>query len=124
MASLRAWPSRRQVVADGRDQSVSGGRAGHVAGGRPAPAAAGPSTTNSAAISVGEHLRQEAAAFGERGDTNNALARLQEAVARDPKNANVLAEMAMIYESMQLLDRSNETWRKIQEDRPVRGRAL
>ncbi len=57
----------------------------------------------------------------ERGDTNNALARLQDASQRDPKNANVLAEMAMIYESMQLLDRSNETWQKIQEIGPSAG---
>src|SRR6188768_3898282 len=53
----------------------------------PAPAAA-QSTTSSAAISVGEHLRQEAAAFRERGDTTNALARLQDAAQREPKNAN------------------------------------
>ena len=67
------------------------------------------------------HLLKEATLLRERGDTNNALARLQDASQRDPKNANVLAEMAMIYESMQLLDRSNETWRKIQEIGPSAG---
>ncbi|MFN2507838.1 MAG: tetratricopeptide repeat protein [Chthoniobacterales bacterium] len=86
-----------------------------------APAAATQSTPSNAALSVAEHLLKEATLLRERGDTNNALARLQDASQRDPKNANVLAEMAMIYESMQLLDRSNETWRKIQEIGPSAG---
>ena len=85
-----------------------------------APATA-QSSPSSAALSVAEHLLKEATLLRERGDTNNALARLQDASQRDPKNANVLAEMAMIYESMQLLDRSNETWRKIQEIGPSAG---
>src|SRR6266704_400022 len=57
----------------------------------------------------------------ERGDTANALARLQDASQRDPKNPQVLAEMAAIYESIQLYDRSNETWRKIQDLGPSAG---
>ena len=57
----------------------------------------------------------------DQGDTTNALARLQEAAQSDPKNANVLAQMAMIYESIQLLERSNETWRKIVEIGPSAG---
>ena len=73
------------------------------------------STPSNAALSVAEHLLKEATLLRERGDTTNALARLQDASQRDPKNANVLAEMAMIYESIQLYDRSNETWRKIAE---------
>ena len=85
-----------------------------------APATAQSSPSN-AALSAAEHLLKEATLLRERGDTNNALARLQDAAQRDPKNANVLAEMAMIYESMQLLDRSNETWRKIQEIGPSAG---
>ncbi len=84
----------------------------------PATAQSSPST---AALSAAERLLQEATQLRERGDTNNALARLQDAAQRDPKNANVLAEMAMIYESMQMLDRSNETWRKIQEIGPSAG---
>jgi tetratricopeptide (TPR) repeat protein len=56
-----------------------------------------------------------------KGDTTNALARLQDAVQRDPKNAKALAEMAMIYESIQLYDRSNETWKKILEIGPSAG---
>ena len=54
---------------------------------------------------------KEATLLRERGDTPNALARLQDAAERDPKNANVLAEMAMIYESIQNFDRSADTWR-------------
>jgi hypothetical protein len=89
------------------------------------PAAAALPTAQSApsneALSAAEHLLQEATLLRERGDTTNALARLQDAAQRDPKNANVLAEMAMIYESIQLFDRSNETWRKIQEIGPSAG---
>jgi tetratricopeptide (TPR) repeat protein len=82
------------------------------------PAAASPSTS---ALSVADRLLKEATALRERGDTTNALARLQEAAQKDPKNAQVLAEMATIYESIQLFDRSNETWRKIEEVGPAAG---
>jgi hypothetical protein len=76
---------------------------------------------SSAALSASERLLKEARALNERGDTANALARLQEAAQHDPKNPQVLAEMATIYESIQLFDRSNETWRKIQELGPSAG---
>src|SRR5205807_9605421 len=39
------------------------------------------------------------------------------------KNPSVLEEMAKTYESMQLFDRSNETWRKLQELGPSAGAA-
>ncbi len=70
---------------------------------------------------MADHLLQEATQLREQGDTNNALARLQDASQREPKNANILAEMAMIYESMGALDRSNETWRKIADIGPSAG---
>ncbi|MDQ6911749.1 MAG: tetratricopeptide repeat protein, partial [Verrucomicrobiota bacterium] len=79
------------------------------------------STPSNAALSVAERLLKEATQLREQGDTNNALARLQDASQRDPKNANVLAEMAMIYESIGSLDRSNETWRKIADIGPSAG---
>ena len=79
------------------------------------------STPSAAALSVAEKLLKEATQLRDKGDTTSALARLQEASQRDPKNANVLAEMAMIYESIQLFDRSNETWKKIQEIGPSAG---
>ena len=79
------------------------------------------STPSSAALSIAEKLLKEATELRDKGDTTNALARLQDAAQRDPKNANVLAEMAMIYESIQLYDRSNETWKKIMEIGPSAG---
>lgn len=88
-------------------------------------ASAAPATTplvaSSAALSASDRLLKEAAALRERGDTANALARLQEASSRDPANASVLAELATIYESIQLFDRSNETWQKIHEIGPSAG---
>src|SRR5205807_6550680 len=95
----------------------------------PAPASAAATTTttttqstpSAAALSVAEKLLKEATELRDKGDTTNALARLQDAAQRDPKNANVLAEMAMIYESIQLYERSNETWKKIMEIGPSAG---
>src|SRR5256885_4635747 len=89
----------------------------------PAPATTTTTATtpSSAALSVAEKLLKEATELRDKGDTTNALARLQDASQRDPKNANVLAEMAMIYESIQLYDRSNETWKKIIEIGPSAG---
>ncbi|MEO5720748.1 MAG: hypothetical protein ABIR71_04665 [Chthoniobacterales bacterium] len=96
----------------------------------PAPAVAAPpaqapvtaaATPSNAVLSVAEDLLKEASLLRERGDTTNALARLQTAAERDPGNAQILAEMAMIYESIQLFDRSNETWRKIEEIGPSAG---
>ncbi|MDQ2825010.1 MAG: tetratricopeptide repeat protein [Verrucomicrobiota bacterium] len=56
-----------------------------------------------------------------KGDTTTALARLQEAIQRDPKNAEAFAEMATIYETIRLYDRSSETWRKVQDIGPAAG---
>jgi hypothetical protein len=84
----------------------------------PVTAEASPATTT---LSPADRLLQDATALRQRGDNANALARLQEATQRDPKNAAVLAEMASVYESMQLYDRSNETWRKIQDIGPSVG---
>ena len=81
----------------------------------PAPAA------SPAAPSEVDRLVQEATKLRDRGDTTNALARLHEASERDPKNAIVLEEIAKTYESMQLFDRSNEAWRKVQELGPSAG---
>ena len=85
------------------------------------PTAAPQATPSNAALSAGETLLREATELRERGDTANALARLEEASKKEPKNAQILSEMAMIYESMQNLTRSNETWRRIQEIGPSAG---
>ncbi len=66
-------------------------------------------------------LLQVAKGFRERGDTTNAIAKLQQATALDPGNAEILAELALTYESMQLFDRSNEVWRRLQSLGPVAG---
>ncbi len=68
-----------------------------------------------------DRLLKDAIASRDKGDTTTALAKLQEAEQRDPKNASVLAEMANTYESMGLIDRSNETWRKVHELGPSAG---
>src|SRR5690349_10719563 len=77
-----------------------------------------PPTTVSSEI---DRLTKQAQAARESGDTVNAVARLQDAAQRDPKNAEVLAEMAMIYESTQNFDKSAETWRRVQEIGPSAG---
>ena len=85
------------------------------------PLPAQPDAPSSVALSASDRLLKEANVLRERGDTANALARLQDASQRDPRNPQVLAEMAAIYESIQLFDRSNETWRKIQDLGPSAG---
>jgi hypothetical protein len=71
--------------------------------------------------SVADTLLRLANGFRERGDTTNAIAKLQQATALDPGNAEILAELAMTYESMQLFDRSNEVWRRLQSLGPIAG---
>jgi TPR repeat len=71
--------------------------------------------------SVPETLLRVAKGFRERGDTTNAIAKLQQATALDPGNAEILAELALTYESMQLFDRSNEVWRRLQSLGPAAG---
>jgi hypothetical protein len=83
-----------------------------------ASAALTPATST---LSVADRLLKEANAARESGDTVNALARLQDAAQRDPKNAEVLAEMAMIYESTQNFDKSADTWRRVQDIGPSAG---
>src|SRR5205807_3838038 len=58
-----------------------------------------------------------------RGDTTNAIERLQEALDSEPNNAAVLMELAKTYDLMQLYDRANEIWRKLQEMGPSAGAA-
>ncbi len=71
--------------------------------------------------SVPETLLRVAKGFRERGDTTNAIAKLQQATALDPGNPEILAELALTYESMQLFDRSNEVWRRLQSLGPAVG---
>ena len=92
-----------------------------TAGGSPKPAASSASRLAIAPSSDADQLLRQAKQLREKGDTTNSLSRLQQATALDPSNADVLAEMAMIYESMQLFDRSNETWRRLASLGPAVG---
>src|SRR5262249_28270026 len=89
----------------------------------PAPVAAQPGAPPLAAVtspapSIVDQLLREGKELRERGDTTNALARFQEALDSEPDNADVLQEMAQTYESMQLLDRANDVWRRIKQISP------
>jgi tetratricopeptide (TPR) repeat protein len=88
-----------------------------------APAISPAISPSTAALSAAERLFKEATALRQRGDTTTALARLQEASEKDPKNAQILAEMATIYESIQNFDRSADTWRRIVDIGPSAGPA-
>jgi tetratricopeptide (TPR) repeat protein len=88
----------------------------------PQPAAAAQPSTPPVAISpppsIVQQLLREGKELRERGDTTNALARFQEALDSEPDNTAVLEEMAQTYESMQLLDRANDLWRRIKQISP------
>jgi tetratricopeptide (TPR) repeat protein len=92
-----------------------------------APASVQPDQSPAAAStplpSLVDQLLREGVELRERGDTTTALARLNEASESDPTNAAVLEEIAKTYEAMQLFDRSNEMWRKVQEMGPSAGEA-
>jgi len=73
--------------------------------------------------SLVNQLLREGIELRDRGDTTSAIERLQEALDSEPKNAAVLAELAKTYDLMQLSDRANEMWRKLQEMGPSAGAA-
>jgi hypothetical protein len=73
--------------------------------------------------SLVDQLLREGIELRNRGDTPNAIERLQEALDNEPNNAAVLAELAKTYDFMQLYDRANEMWRKLQEMGPSAGAA-
>jgi len=93
-----------------------------------APAVAQPAISPAAAVpapsqSHVDQLLRDGIESRDRGDTTTALARFDEALDGEPNNTAVLEEIAKTYESMQLLDRANETWRRIQEMGPSAGPA-
>src|SRR5437868_10486705 len=74
--------------------------------------------------SLADQLLREGIELREiRGDTTNAIERLQEALDSEPNNTAVLAELVKTYDLMQLYDRANEMWRKLQEMGPSAGAA-
>lgn len=58
-------------------------------------------------------LVEQARALTERGDTSTALIRLREAQVIGPDKPQVLAELALTYEKMGLVDKALENWRRI-----------
>jgi tetratricopeptide (TPR) repeat protein len=93
-----------------------------------APPAAQPAVSPAAAISAPSpslvnQLLREGIEFRDRDDTTNAIARFQEALDSEPDNPAVLSETAKTYDRMQMYDRANEMWRKIQELGPATGAA-
>jgi len=73
--------------------------------------------------SLADQLKREGIELRNRGDTTNAVGRLQEALDSEPNNAAVLAELAKTYDLAQFYDRANEVWRKLQEMGPSAGAA-
>ncbi len=73
--------------------------------------------------SLVDQLLREGIELRDRGDTTDATERLQEALDSEPNNAAVLAELAKTYDVMQLYDRANEIWRKLQGMGPWAGGA-
>ena len=73
--------------------------------------------------SLVDQLKREGVELRDRGDTTNAIERLQEALDSEPNNAAVLSELAKTYDLAQLYDRANEIWRKLQEMGPSAGAA-
>ncbi len=71
--------------------------------------------------SLVDQLRREGIELRDRGDTTNAIERLQEALDSEPNNAAVLAELAKTYDLIQLYDRADEIWRKLQKMGPSAG---
>src|SRR5438093_515233 len=73
--------------------------------------------------SLVDQLLREGIQLRDRGDTTNAIERLQEALDIEQNKAAVIAELAKTYDLMQLYDRANEMWRKLQEMGPSAGAA-
>ena len=73
--------------------------------------------------SLVDQLKREGIELRDRGDTTTAIERLQEALDSEPNNPAVLSELAKTYDVMQLYDRANEIWRKLQEMGPSAGAA-
>jgi tetratricopeptide (TPR) repeat protein len=87
------------------------------------PSAEATSQAPASGPSLVDQLKREGIELRDRGDTTNAIERLQEALDSEPNNAAVLSELAKTYDLMQLHDRANEVWRKLQEMGPSAGAA-
>ncbi len=88
--------------------------------GAPTPALPGPSPVPAAPaaarpVANGRDLVAQARGLRQRGDTKSALARLREAQLGEPNNAEILSEMAVLYEQTQNPDQAIEQWQRIYE---------
>lgn len=62
-----------------------------------------------------QELVQQGKQLRDRGDTGAALVKLREATALEPQNPEAIAEMAVTFERMSLMDRAAEQWKRIFE---------
>jgi hypothetical protein len=62
-----------------------------------------------------QELLQQGKQLRERGDTGASLTKLREASALEPSNPEAIAEIAITYERMTLMDKAGEHWRRIFE---------
>jgi hypothetical protein len=62
-----------------------------------------------------EELIEQGRKLRDRGDMSSALVRLREAQVLDSKSALAIAEIAMTYEKMGLLEKAAEQWKRIYE---------
>jgi tetratricopeptide (TPR) repeat protein len=87
----------------------------------PAPSAPPEAAVSAAPLSPSDQAINEAIALRDRGDTANALAKLQSASEQAPTNPKILEQLARTYEAVQNVELANDTWRKIQEFGPAAG---
>jgi hypothetical protein len=87
----------------------------------PAATTAAEASPSAAPLSPSGQVINEAVALRDRGDTANALVKLQTASEQDPTNPKILEQLAWTYEAVQNVELANETWRKIQELGPSAG---
>lgn len=62
-----------------------------------------------------QELIQQGRQLRERGDTAAALVKFREAQTQEPENAEAIADIAMTYERMGLMDKAAEQWKRIFE---------
>ncbi len=67
---------------------------------------AAPETRYQELVLQGKQLR-------DRGDTGAALVKLREAMALEPQNPEAIAELAVTFERMSLMDKAAEQWKRI-----------
>jgi hypothetical protein len=62
-----------------------------------------------------QELLQQGRQLRQRGDTAAALVKFREAQTQEPENPEPIADIAVTYESMALMDKAGEQWKRIYE---------